>query len=1481
MNTTTTHLVFDTHEIPDLFKKQQAKYAKVIELYNQMGLDRDEVKYYTKTEDEIKAHENPEEYKVDLTNHIHNEVVSNLFNSDENAFDVFKLSPEDIAIADVVQEKTSNHHGLKLKTFEELSNDKDVSIPPKSNIVEDEQTKRIKNKSISTIRTANRLNNKIGYTKFNNTKKELRQNYNLLSKEKVDNAIKQEKIPENQVGTFYIGMTLNGLKKNNAEELERAIKLFKSSGDMSELFKVYNKYAPKKTYADYQKRNIITVNNPNSTRLYKSTYDEYAKKDPILVKIKALHHQFALTDEESIGNKEFIESHFGVAYNWIKDTGKVEDIENPYIPQTPNTSVFQKWGFGVFDNFKHTFTTPVYDLTNELDDKELIIRQLNILGKSYNTRLEIEYYDMNMDFIRIHRPYCWQMIMTNFIETIPTYEQNDLTGVSYKYDENGKIVKSVQINPEMYKDDFLRELEYHIKQTNKVNLPDEFAPLDVTKVLLPEEDDKLKIIDDEITALTPLEHRLTLAYWHGLKNGDYDIEYLKDVASGKVDINDCIVQLPSDENIKYPTMQKSALKVLEIQAKYEEIQPIVNQQYELNKNVQTLYQVVGIYAELCKLQDKFKSFAVRDLLSSSMGAISFVNRKINEEISLSDTELRFDVIKKSIFGSVVALPTMNEFIGKSVSLNLSDKHYYNVNGCNDKFSHVYKPMNDIDIGDWKEYHFKKSFYDFAVIGYINNETAIKQFLHDSNIKSLEELIEYYKMVMSVAHSALINGVEPDEFSEMIANKVEKVIDVTPDETNDDVFAILDDEDLNEINEMQEALAEQEALANDIDVTGVCELILDDEILQMILNIKNDKLRNSILETIKKLNAIETLGEIDVTEIIEKVNQEFAELLKESAKKVIEKSLLEEHEEQTEDEDIVTEPQEPQSSSNVTEEPTIIDEILTLEQIKELTKGNPLIDGYRFAHIAPSVITKDVLADIKAHKIKFHKSLQHWSNKVSETGVILPTQYLYNDIISNGFFDELLHPDTDLTYGELLNLNEKTVDSVYKLTNSKWNSNERYKSTFAQDFVNTVKLNEFGAIINTEEPEMLDLLQKVINDYNAHFNSGDELLNATTNLVLNANDFPLSWKEEPLSGVEMLDFDDYYFDFEGRQINTNNIPESVLNALKDEHIYIDLEDDATEDVKYLELSVDELKGFHPLTFDAFWEQSQVKKLLTNKMIAITVTNAKEKMGIEFAINYKEQMEQNLNQVLRNYMKVEHIQAIQKEMFAKQQFLRLYSSDELANSVQNKVISPRLKNLLHWLYESYKICVFNVLAEFNPYETVKKLGLETETNAIAKDIVIQPSEKLINEIEKGKETYAKILEERERKRQNGTSDEWFWKMPKYARDEFVRMGLLDKRNWVDSTISYAEEFKKQRERMAETHKNGLKTDYDIQITYANELAEFREESKPKKDPLFTTEVCKELQEHWKRQQTEGTMEYDNIQYLKKYHGYCGNSETKELI
>ena len=33
MNTSTTRLEFDAHEIPELFAKQQQKYAKVIDLY--------------------------------------------------------------------------------------------------------------------------------------------------------------------------------------------------------------------------------------------------------------------------------------------------------------------------------------------------------------------------------------------------------------------------------------------------------------------------------------------------------------------------------------------------------------------------------------------------------------------------------------------------------------------------------------------------------------------------------------------------------------------------------------------------------------------------------------------------------------------------------------------------------------------------------------------------------------------------------------------------------------------------------------------------------------------------------------------------------------------------------------------------------------------------------------------------------------------------------------------------------------------------------------------------------------------------------------------------------------------------------------------------------------------------------------------------------------------------------------------------------
>ena len=41
------------------------------------------------------------------------------------------------------------------------------------------------------------------------------------------------------------------------------------------------------------------------------------------------------------------------------------------------------------------------------------------------------------------------------------------------------------------------------------------------------------------------------------------MQYLQDVASGVIDINDNAVQLPSDEDIKFSTMQKSAQKGIE------------------------------------------------------------------------------------------------------------------------------------------------------------------------------------------------------------------------------------------------------------------------------------------------------------------------------------------------------------------------------------------------------------------------------------------------------------------------------------------------------------------------------------------------------------------------------------------------------------------------------------------------------------------------------------------------------------------------------------------------------------------------------------------------------------------------------------------------------------------------------------------------------------------------------------------------------
>lgn len=300
----------------------------------------------------------------------------------------------------------------------------------------------------------------------------------ILNNKKVVTEDKSQGQPLSNQGFFDV--SLSELQKSSDINVKDLRNAFKSDGDI-ELFKmnldnILKRYDGNKQdnqdvfELDYE-GGFKPSNTTIDTNLIDGDFKLIDDNNHISRQLKALHYEHAVTDNEEL-KKVFDQAHtFKYFNNWIKDNHSHDDIKSimkKYKAKTPFAHPYKKW-FGLYkvstlpmDNY---FTCPVYDHSNSLDDDALIIEMLNSLSKSFHTKLDIELYSMEMDFIRLHRPYVWYSVLYNFIEQ-DANSPLSMSNIKYKWTTNHKtdtkkIVATVTIdNPLMYLDDTIREIEF-------------------------------------------------------------------------------------------------------------------------------------------------------------------------------------------------------------------------------------------------------------------------------------------------------------------------------------------------------------------------------------------------------------------------------------------------------------------------------------------------------------------------------------------------------------------------------------------------------------------------------------------------------------------------------------------------------------------------------------------------------------------------------------------------------------------------------------------------------------------------------------------------------------------------------------------------------------------------------------------------------------------------------------------------------------
>lgn len=1381
----------------------------IIKHFEQLNFPRDTVHLVFNTQ-EPQAHEPIDKYRVDLREIISADGIADVLSQ---PFDVFTISDDEILQArEQIKQDLQNITQRQLKTLDELQ----------SEIKEQNTIKTLEIPKVTKERHHRRLEHRISASNLQVNQNTFRQFAKLN-----ENLVKQEQekhnINENQSACLTVNITNEGLRKANNQQLEQAIKVYKETGSISELCKYYSKPT--------NKTELYHITNRISSLPCDNAMVNQTTKDPLLIQWETLHYQYQLDSETLQKDINIIEQL--VAEDWEKDSKSINTIANPYLAQTPHTNPYKKWGLQSLDLIKRMVINPPYDLSNELDEQELILRYLNLCGVSYNNHLEIELYCREMDFLRVHRPYVWTMVMTHFI---PREKETTLpiTATRYSY-ENAQYLKSYHINPETYQDDTLRTLQFELEQTKADYLPDEIRPLDFTKIA-----NEQDLINKPYETLD-LETRQVISYWHGLKQGDFDMDYLTKLANGEINPSENILTFASEKDIPLNYLRTSAQKVVKLQNEYAQIRTITNRNHAMMEHIHKLHTLTTLYKELDNTAlDTNLTFRMTLPLRSGQFTSEY-RRLMNESnhCAFFTPTFFFNMEKAKV----------EQFQGQYRPLSLSKRMYYNYNG---EFNIVMKEHSlskhlrplMMSEKEFSKFAFFSDFTQMVMINYIQIAEPLQQFMYNANIKSTDDMISYYKIYKSLDMSYHANNKSIDDFLDAISThkprkeKDPMLIDYDLDDEQiltDDELDQLDDETLLREQVKQSVLDEP---VTDDDLTDEIDELSDDvwEMMKSIQRkLNNHKSKESIQESI---NAHEKLVKSRENFHLESVLDTMQSSLDDIYNAKVNLNL-------TQEQSI----NESNQEFNSADDDTVIHHTDTvISDIGEIptTSGDNLSSDEVMTLSSDEIVTlaNDIVPLSNVNQTQAIEMMDiAFTNKdtINSVNIIAPQLTFPTSLLTPDEIYTTLTYESELTFDDLLNHTPHTNNMLNRLSKSNW-INSDLTTLFSKDYINKLQVNKLGAIVNHDE-HFETLSKDIINDYNYYFNSGLEQLNRNSIFIHKKGDNTLVTHIDPLTNNTVTDIPSFNITVKGITYNTDKLTDDDLKQIGnvDLYIYENIVDDEGDEISFNQENIHELKEFHPLTYDTYWSSDETIEIFAMKLKASIYQFMKENGYSDEQRKHLAEMLNNLDSIsaIKKYLKLEHIMALIREFRVKQYYTKQITVDNLCNNSQTKLLSTRLGKLMYWLYESMCIALNKVLEQYNALSAYKEL-LKNNPNPtneqIAMQYSIKPSKQALENITKVINDYQQSLS-----LPNHEKHQWFHKLTKENQELYTRLGLWDNANWEQSD---------EGKNYLEHYTPATTNDYKVNIEYASDMYEFQSEP-PKPETIYQLDVTDELQSHWNKQ------------------------------
>ena len=1380
-----------------LEKLVKQRKDQITKHFEQMDFPRDVCHLVFDTQ-EPQAHEPLDKYRVDLRETISADGIATVLSQ---PFDVFNISDDEILNA-----REQIKHDLQVLTQRELKTlDELQEIIKESNII---AKLAVPKRDDTNPRHHKRLEHRISASNLQVNQNTLRRFAKLNEHTVKQQQIKND-IPENQTACLTVKLTNDGLRKANNQQLEQALKLYKETGSIAELCKYYDKTQHRDKTELYHHTNKLS-SLPCSNEMVKQ-HDEH--KDPLLIQWESLHYQYQVDYETLQKDINIIEQL--VADDWETDSKSIDTIPNAYLAQTPHTNPYKKWGLNTLDQIKRLVINPPYDLSNELDEQELILRYLNLCGVSYNTHLEIELYCHEMDFLRVHRPYVWTMVMTHFIPR----DNNDLPITATRYSfSNGSYNKSYHINPETYQDDTLRTLQFEIEQTSVDYLPDEIRPLDFTKIA-----NEQDIINKPYETLD-LETRQVISYWHGLKHGDFDMDYLTKLANGEINPAENILTLASETNKPLQFLRTSAQKVVKLQNEYAQIRTITNKHHAMMEHIHRLHTLTSLYKAMGNTKLK--------------GNLTFRNLfpLLQSELTTEYRKLLLDSVNKSYFTPMYLFnmenPSVEHYQGKFRPLSLTKQMYHNYNGefnSTMKEHSLSKHLKPLLISEkqFTKLAFYSDFTQMVIMNYMNVAEPMQQFLHNANIKSTDDMINYYKIYKSLDISYHANGKNIDDLINTLStHKPRKEKDPMLIDYDLDDEQILTDDELEQLDDellVEQVLPKHSAHDEPIELDELSDdehlaLTTDDwEMLRTIQRkLNNKKSRGDIQDSINAhVKLVQSRQSFEIDDILNNLQSSLNEIYHAKVNPNQEQPINESNQEfiRADDDAVI---------GDIGEIPTVSTNNLSSNEILEL---------------ANAVIP---LKDINQQQaLEMLECAFENKDKLTNPNIIAPQLIYPISLLTADEVFTTLTNESVMTFDELINHTPSTEIMLCRLTKSNWASSD-LTTLFSKHYFNLLNVNKLGAIVNHDE-HFNTLSKDIINDYNYFFNSGLEQLNRSTIFYHKKGDYDLVTKLDPLTNTTVIDIPSYTINIDGADYNTDKLTDDDLKKINtvDLYVYENTTDDEGECISFNNENIQDLKGFHPLTYDTYYLPDEFQEIFTMKLKASIYQLMKDKGYDE---QKRKQLADTLNSLddmsaIKKYLKLEHIMALIREIRVKQYYIKQITLDNLCNGGQTNLLSARLGKLMYWLYESMVISLNKVLENYNlasAYHALKDKNPSDEQ--IAQHFILKPTESVINEVVKMKELFENLNQTH-----NPNSHEWYYKLTKENQELYTRLGLWDNANWeqVDENKTYLE------------HYTPASTDdYKVSIEYASDMYDFQSEP-PKPETIYQLQVTDDLQNHWNNQ------------------------------